>query len=318
MAAVEALHWSARLPPMAGITIGAWHMNAALEKTSSGIGASGYKLQLRFCNRLYFMTSIHPPTCLFIDGCELPGLGGGWRLCCQERLGPSACGGISIQDSSFPSLLSGLEWTLLEGAFGRGGLVQAGSYILRPYRRGGFLRHFNKGTFLSHKRFSDEFEIHSFLRTAGFPTVKPIGYAYRRRFWGFEGVFITRMEESIPWPKTWGDADSPSLVAQVAGLLKALSKHFVLAADLNATNFIVTPSRQVLALDWDGAAYVGNVFDDLVKYADNDKLDTDDPRKKLEQHLKCLHLKRLTRSMIKLSTPQSMIELLNNHLKGDL
>jgi len=171
---------------------------------------------------------------------ELPGLTGSWRV-------------VSKTDRYDFS-----ETKRLDGLFGRGGLIQTGGYILRPYRRGGCVRFFNKNMYLTAGRFKAEYDVHTALWDAGFPTVEPVGYAYRRHYCGVEGVFITRMADSLPWPKVWGCGNSGNQTAQIAQLIMSLSDWGLWAPDLNATNFIVTPNGQMLILDWDRAGWTKN------------------------------------------------------------
>jgi hypothetical protein len=202
----------------------------------------------------------------------LPGLGGKWQIFST-------------------TVLSGLnEAKPLSGVFGRGGLIDADGYILRPYRRGGLIRHFNKGIYPTANRFKNEYYIHAALWDAGFPTVEPIGYAHRRRFWGAEGVFITRKADVLPWPKVWENEGSQAHAKQIAILIKALSAWGLWSPDMNATNFLLAPDNRILALDWDRA-----------KWAQKN----------------CLterYWMRLKRSMYKLNAPAALIALMQNEL----
>ena len=164
---------------------------------------------------------------------DLPGLGGGWS--CLGRL---------------PELPSGAAEPL-GGAFGRGGVLRAGDVVLRPYRRGGLLRHLNRGTYGSPLRFQEEFALHLALWTAGFPTVEPLGCAWRPRHWGVEGVYLTRIADAVPWPRCW--ERSPEVLPQVQAMVRWLAEAGIWSPDLNATNILVTPAGRALALDWDQA-----------------------------------------------------------------
>jgi hypothetical protein len=166
---------------------------------------------------------------------ELPGFGGGWRVCTP--------GGITPEGDAAP----------LAGAFGRGGILRVGDMILRPYRRGGFLRHFNEGTYRTHLRFAAEHAVHRGLWEAGFPTVEPLGYAWRPNSFGVEGVLITRLAEGEPWPRRW------DLSTQRAGdirlALASLCNWGLWSPDLNATNVMLPPQGGALFLDWDRARF---------------------------------------------------------------
>ncbi|MDR2697935.1 MAG: hypothetical protein LBB40_05615 [Holophagales bacterium] len=212
----------------------------------------------------------------FIDGAKLPGLIGRWRI-------------VSTTDR-----LDFNEAKQLYGLFGRGGLIQSGDCVLRPYHRGGWVRCFNKNKYLRPERFKIEYDVHTALWDAGFPTVEPVGYAHRRHSWGVEGVFITRRADSLPWPSVWESADSENQAAQIALLIKSLSAWGLWAPDLNATNFIVTPNGQILALDWDRAGWT------------------------IKRGLLKSYWTRLERSMYKLNASPALIDSLRNNLIGGL
>lgn len=165
---------------------------------------------------------------------SLPGLGVGWRLC---LLGDARPDGPAAP---------------LNSAFGRGGILRAGSFVLRPYRRGGLLRHVNARIYLSPVRFAAEFAVHRALWLAGFPTVEPVGYAWRERAWGAEGIYISRFTEAGPWPRHW-DQSARALPA-LREAMGALCAWGLWAPDLNATNVLIQPEG-ILLLDWDRAQF---------------------------------------------------------------
>lgn len=171
------------------------------------------------------------------EGLALPGLEGTWTA----RLAP----GLAFD--------RGPEG--LPEAFGRGGVLRSGDVVLRPYRRGGLVRFLNRNLYPGPGRFRREDAVHRALWEAGLPTVEPLGWACRRRLWGWEGVFLTRLEAGRPWPRDWDARALP----QVKGILEALSAWGLFAPDLNATNFLVRPDGQVLALDWDRAVWAPGV-----------------------------------------------------------
>jgi hypothetical protein len=167
---------------------------------------------------------------------DIPGLGGDWVL-----LAPA---GFRIPGGAAP----------LDGAFGRGGVALAGDVVLRPYRRGGLLRRVNSRLYASPRRFEKELRIHRALWEAGFPTVEPLGCAWRRRPAGFEGVYLSRFVPGRPWPTAW-DEDEGTLPA-LARALGSLARWGLRAPDLNATNVHLGADGQLRCLDWDRAAFV--------------------------------------------------------------
>ena len=166
---------------------------------------------------------------------ELPGLGGGWRVCTPGGIAPSG------------------EPVPLSGAYGRGGVLRVGDMVLRPYRRGGFLRHFNERTYRTHLRFAAEHAVHRGLWDAGFPTVEPLGYAWRPCGIGVEGVLITRLAEGEAWPARWDLSDEQA--AAIRSAISSLCEWGLWSPDLNATNVMLPPQGGALFLDWDRARF---------------------------------------------------------------
>lgn len=167
---------------------------------------------------------------------SIPLQGGGWTLCLRA--------GISI---------SGVEETLPD-AHGRGGVFRLGDTVLRPYRRGGLVRHVNQSTYGSTARFRTEFEMHAWLFAQGFPTVEPLGYGFRRKGLGYQGLYLTRWSEARPWPKDW--TQNPAFLDRLRAAIAALTSVGCWAPDLNATNVLVTSTQSPLLLDWDRAAFL--------------------------------------------------------------
>lgn len=177
---------------------------------------------------------------------ELPGLGGGWRICTPGAIEPSG------------------EAVPLAGAFGRGGVIRAGDMVLRPYRRGGLLRHLNERTYRTHLRFAAEHAIHRGLWEAGFPTVEPLGYAWRPTRFGVEGVLFTRMAEGDSWPHRWDLSAERAEAIQQA--LACLCEWGLWSPDLNATNVLLPPGGGALFLDWDRAGFTASDVDLMPRY----------------------------------------------------
>jgi hypothetical protein len=170
-----------------------------------------------------------------ILGASLQGLGSGWTLCLQE-----------------PVDLEG-EARELPLAFGRGGIRRIGELVIRPYRRGGLVRHVNERLYVSPARFAQEYSVHRALWTAGFPTVAPLGYGFKRHGLGVEGLYFTRFTDAVPWPTAWDR--SARVIPQLKIMLDALAAWGLHAPDLNATNILLTRDDRVLALDWDRARW---------------------------------------------------------------
>lgn len=165
------------------------------------------------------------------EGVDIPGCGGGWTL-------EGASLGLSGPGAA------------MGDAFGRGGVRRLGNVVLRPYRRGGWMAKVNARSYASAARFREELRVHRALWEAGFPTVEPLGCAWRRSGLGVEGLFLTRFAEVRPWPSDW----SAPLMAELVKAIQALSDWGLYAPDLNATNVMWGAGGLVL-LDWDRAAW---------------------------------------------------------------
>ena len=166
---------------------------------------------------------------------DLPGFGSGWRVCTP--------GGATPTGAPVP----------LPNALGRGGILCAGEVVMKPYRRGGLLRHLNESTYRSHLRFAAEHAVHRGLWESGFPTVEPLGYAWRPKGLGVEGVLFTQRAEGFNWPQRW-DLTHDRL-ADLQKALSALCTWGLWSPDLNATNVLLPPDQGVLFLDWDRAHF---------------------------------------------------------------
>lgn len=167
---------------------------------------------------------------------NLPGLGGGWRLCTP--------GGMALAGEAEP----------LTTAFGRGGIFRVGEVVVRPYRRGGLLRRLNDRTYRTHLRFAAEHAVHRGLWEAGFPTVEPLGYAWRPVRLGVEGVMLTRYAAGTSWPHGWDFGTDR--MAELRRAIASLCGWGLWSPDLNATNVMFPPEGGVLLLDWDRARFV--------------------------------------------------------------
>jgi hypothetical protein len=162
---------------------------------------------------------------------DIPGFEGGWTLEGQA-LDPAGRGGE------------------LEAAFGRGGVRRLGDAVIRPYRRGGLVAKVNARVYASAERFRGELRVHRALWEAGFPTVEPLGFAWRKRGFGVEGLYFTRFTGAKPWPSEW----SAPLAGELAKAIGALCNWGLWAPDLNATNVMWGADGLVL-LDWDRATW---------------------------------------------------------------
>lgn len=224
----------------------------------------------------------------------IPSLPPDWPYAPRPALPPAAV----RQGATIPGL--GEDWTMeaapgleldgagqgLEAAFGRGGVSRLGGVVVRPYRRGGMVAKVNAKTYATPARFRREFAAHRALWEAGFPTVEPLGFAWRRSGLGVEGLYFTRFVDAKPWPFDW----TAPVMADLLTALRSLSNWGLWAPDLNATNVMWGADGLVL-LDWDRAAWV-----DGIPIGD-------------------YHL-RLARSLAKLGAPEPLRAALDQGLAG--
>lgn len=165
------------------------------------------------------------------QGRDIPGFEGGWTL---------EGGGFDLAG----------QGGVIESAFGRGGVRRLGDAVVRPYRRGGWMAKVNARLYASPARFRHELAVHRALWEAGFPTVEPLGLAWRRAGVGVEGLYVTRFKDAKPWPADWSAPVLPALVEAVG----ALTDWGLWAPDLNATN-VMWGAEGLVLLDWDRAAW---------------------------------------------------------------
>lgn len=140
----------------------------------------------------------------------------------------------------------------MDNLYGRSHLYQINKLVIRPYSRGGVLQFINKDSYLSVQRFHNEWLIHSHLYRKGFPTTKPMGYAYRPQKLGFyQGLYFSESVGAKPWPTSWSlnQGEANNLVMNIL----TLCKWGIWSPDLNATNILKDPSAGILFIDWDRA-----------------------------------------------------------------
>lgn len=169
------------------------------------------------------------------EALDLGDLGAGWTVTLPQ--------GLDLSGTAGP----------LEGAFGRGGIQRRGDLVLRPYRRGGLVRFFIQSTYMSPRRFEREWLIHCALWEAGFPTVEPLGFGFRRQGLAFEGIYLSAFTEGRAWPADW--AAGVAMMGELRTALDALGAWGLWAPDLNATNVLLAEDG-LRILDWDRAAFL--------------------------------------------------------------
>lgn len=164
----------------------------------------------------------------------------------------------------------------LQGGRGSVGVIATpiGDLVRRPYLRGGLPRHVVRDRYLwtgaERTRSFREYLITHALYHAGAPVPEPVGACYRRGWFSYRAVLLTRL---IPDAETLLNRLLRSrdgigtLLEKAAGAIACLHAHRVWHADLNATNLLVDANDEVWLIDFDraelGAAGPGRLAGNL-------------------------------------------------------
>ncbi len=174
-----------------------------------------------------------------------------------------------------------------------------GPVVVKPYRRGGFMRHLTKRHYLKFgpTRCQQEFELLQTVRQLGVSTPEPVAFAYCGRLC-YLCWLITR---GIPQPKSLvqlANTDVASAKRVMPAVLKQISKlieHRILHIDLHPGNIIVDKDDRVFIIDFDR----GRIFNG--------------DRNKLRKH----YLQRWQRAVDKHGLPVMLNEMIRGGLFGD-
>lgn len=155
-----------------------------------------------------------------------------------------------------------------EGA-GRGAVYhlpvgKLGQAVLRPYRRGGLVRHLVERRYFLGDRAFDELALTERLRREGLPVPEPLAAVQRSCSPGYRAALVTRRIPGVrPLPALLGDAsrDPEELLAEAGRTVGRLHREGVWHADLNAFNCLADPTGgAVHVVDFDR----GRSFEDEV------------------------------------------------------
>lgn len=147
-------------------------------------------------------------------------------------------------------------------AAGRGPLreVDAGAIgraVLRPYRRGGLVRHLSRRRHLLGHRAFRELVVTERLRREGVPVPEGLAAVQVRRLPGYEAALVTlRIPDARPAARLLREADpdgAAMLLRRIASSVHRLHAAGVWHADLNAHNLLVpaSPEAPVVVIDLD-------------------------------------------------------------------
>jgi 3-deoxy-D-manno-octulosonic acid kinase len=132
-----------------------------------------------------------------------------------------------------------------------------GRVVIKTYRRGGFIRHFNRQTYLklSETRGQSEYNLLKKMKQIGINAPDPIAFVYKGRLL-YHAWLITR---EIAAARTLADLSraeperAQSAMADVQAQVDLLIRHHIHHVDLHPGNVLVDRSNQVYLIDFDKA-----------------------------------------------------------------
>jgi 3-deoxy-D-manno-octulosonic acid kinase len=146
-------------------------------------------------------------------------------------------------------------------AKGRGGafFVDSGvrHWVARPYRRGGFIAHFNRDRYLwtgeNRVRSFREWRTLAALHAQGLPVPRPVAARYRRAGLGYRADLITERIENAEPLSARLEIEPVSLTLWIAigRCLRRLHEAGGYHADLNAHNILIDARDAVYVVDFD-------------------------------------------------------------------
>ena len=139
-----------------------------------------------------------------------------------------------------------------------------GQAVLRPYRRGGLIRHLVDRRYFWGDRAFDELALTERLRRLELPVPEPLAAVQRDLSPGYRAALVTRRIPGVrPLPELLEDGirDPDELMAAAGRTVGRLHREGVWHADLNAFNLLADPTGgPVHVVDFDR----GRFFDDAV------------------------------------------------------
>jgi len=143
---------------------------------------------------------------------------------------------------------------------GRGGIVRTelkgvGNVVIKPYNRGGLIRHINKKTHVRIRSFRSaaEFELTKRLLAWGVSVPEPVAWIVCGRIF-YRAWLVTR---EIPEADTLADITdlnrTARLMAEVRRQVMQLVEHRVLHVDLHPGNVLIDRQDRIFLIDFDRA-----------------------------------------------------------------
>lgn len=136
----------------------------------------------------------------------------------------------------------------------------AGALLVRPYRKGGLLRHLRGASFRGRMRPLDELVLLRRLAALSVPVPEAVGCVVRRSALGWQGHLVTQEVGGALDLEAWlhgvalpGQPPRRTVLARAGRAVRALHEAGVEHADLHPKNLLLTPDGDVLLLDLDRA-----------------------------------------------------------------
>lgn len=138
-------------------------------------------------------------------------------------------------------------------------LPYVGSVVIKPYLRGGLLRHLNRRTYLKTglSRSRAEFERLQFVRQIGINAPEPAAFAVKGRLF-YHAWLITR---ELPAVRSLADIsrsdpkEARAFLPQVLEQIRRLIDHRLHHVDLHPGNVLVDDPNRVFLIDFDKARF---------------------------------------------------------------
>lgn len=146
----------------------------------------------------------------------------------------------------------------------------SGTLLVRPYRKGGLLRHLRGARFHGTWRPLTELVLHRRLQAIDVPVPEAVGCVVLRGPLGWRGFLLLREVTGSVDLEAWlhgvpapTDVDPATILRRAGRAVRHLHDAGVSHADLHAKNLLIAPGGEVLVLDLDRArAHPGRLPDE--------------------------------------------------------
>ena len=135
-----------------------------------------------------------------------------------------------------------------------------GPVVVKPYARGGLVRHIVHRTYINWPRSRAEKEFHwlKTVRRLGIRTPQPIAFANHGRFLGQCWLITMAITGQQSLAHTAGQPNQGAIYQQVKAQIEVLIRHGIWHQDLHPGNILVDQDGQVYIIDFDKARHLTN------------------------------------------------------------